>query len=112
MLREYTSNYEHYFEDDDGRVQGRYLGFTTGGRVHRIGNYLNGRSHGEFIWGTGHANVIPVEHAYYVNGHPIHDFVLNPLTDEERMLLVLKYGAPLLDKSEVICIMAASPTGE
>lgn len=67
-----------------------------------------GRFHGESISWKDSTREAVFWHSYDVNGVEVHDFLLNPLSDEEKVLLVLKYGAPLLDKSEVMSIMAAN----
>lgn len=100
MLTEVKNDYDHYFEDSNGMIQGVYDGHDDGVHIRR-GHYLNGKPHGEFIW--SHYPVRKdgsryVEHSFFVGGNKVHDFNENPLSDEDKLLLVLKYGAPMLPK--------------
>lgn len=121
MLHEIKNATTHYFKDDHGLKQGEYKAFSLGrmtGHGYLIDDKRNGVwytwypegplrgmytfrddiRHGE--WKEWHDSGGLVYHWYYENGLLIHDFIESPLSDEEKILLVLKYGAPMLPKED------------
>ena len=98
MLREIKNKYSHYFMDELGRIQGEGKAWYDNGVLSYHGYYVDSKQHGESKrWYNG----VLCNHEYYVGGQLVHDFIESPLTDVEKMLLVLKYGGLLLPRGEV-----------
>ena len=98
MLREIKNREFHYFVDSLGNIQGVCKSLYPNGNRCGHRHYVNGIPHGETkSWGK---NGKLYTHRYLANGELVHDFLESPLTDEEKMLLVLKYGGKLLPKED------------
>ena len=98
MLREIKNRDCHYFKDEFNYIWGEFKTFHINGELNRHANYHNGARHGEHKRWNIHKRLIG--HIYYVNDKMVHDFLLNPISDEEKMLLVLRYGGKLLPKED------------
>ena len=122
MLREVKTGVRHYFVDEHG-IQGEYKAWHDNGVLLQWGYCVDGKLHGEYK--SWHDNVVLCNHGhcadgklhgeykswydngglrghqYYVNDELVHDFLESPLSDIEKMLLVLKYGGKLLPRGEV-----------
>ena len=72
------------------------------------GYYYQGSIHGEFMqyklhnksrdYTTRTDYFTIVEHVFYSHGRLIHNFLHHPMSDDDKLLLAIKYGAKLLPK--------------
>ena len=89
MLNEVKTERLHYFVNDLGKIHGIYKDYTVIGNINKYASYHNGKLHGELIlYLNGNIN----NHFICVHGDPIHNLLLNPLSNEELMLLCLEHG--------------------
>ena len=49
-LTEFKNEYGHYFEDEQGNLQGEYKAFWSNGNLMKQGNYKDDKLHGKFTW--------------------------------------------------------------
>ncbi len=123
MLKEFKTKTAHYFKNENGQIHGEYKSWWENGQLHRRSFYQNGELHGESkLW---YPNGRFEEHSFYQNGQLHgeskkwwfdeqlcrHDFWLNHniitkeikdlvsninnITDEEKFVILLKWGISL-----------------
>ena len=124
MLTEYKDDTYHYYQDDQGRLQGECKYWHSNGQLRSHCYYKDGELHGEFKrwYSNGHLrkhcyykdserhgeckwwdeNAAAISHYFYQDGNDITIEVealvvdIKNITNKERMLIKLKFGIECL----------------
>ena len=102
MLTEVKTDRMHYFEDELGKMQGEFKEWHRSGRLKTKCIYKGNRCHGELMAWDVYGSISC--HGFAYNGEMITPAVralvknMLKITDEERLLIKLKWGIECLPK--------------
>ena len=80
-----------YWLNDKGQYHGEYKWWYENGQLSEHCFCVNDLLHGEFKWWDRNGQLD--DHRFYVNGEEVRDLIKEPVTDEDKFLMALEFGA-------------------
>ena len=84
---------ELYYYNNDKR-QGPYNSWHINKKPYVKTYMVNDKCHGEYYYWDMYGEL--KQHSIFVDGEVVYDFLKNPVSDDEKLMLAFKYGVKLL----------------